>query len=150
MDKGLVEHFGAPVMNLLIWIFVHHRNPINVRQIELLIICLCFEGCKDRFVVFQHFWYRKVSQIVCRVPRKWNEFKSLDQDVDVVFLANKGIVNWCFVGRNYNKILIETRKLTDNISISDNGFRESDAIYVKDILEVSIVVNIGWVLRNIA
>ena len=32
------------------------------------------------------------------------ESKFLDQDVDVVSLANKGIVIGCFVGRNYNKI----------------------------------------------
>ena len=42
------------------------------------------------------------------------ESKFLDQDVDVVSLANKGIVIGCFVGRNYNKILMETGKLTDN------------------------------------
>ena len=45
--------------------------------------------------------------------------KFLDQDVDVVFLANKGIVIGSFVGRvpvgrNYNKILTETGKLKDN------------------------------------
>ena len=43
------------------------------------------------------------------------ESKFLNQDVNVVSLANKGIVIGCFVGRNYNKILMETRKLTDNI-----------------------------------
>ena len=37
------------------------------------------------------------------------ESKFLDQDVDVVFLANKGIVIGCFVSRNYNKVLMETR-----------------------------------------
>ena len=49
------------------------------------------------------------------------ESKFLDQDVDVVSLANKGIVIGCFVGRNYNKILMETRKLTDNIRVTKNG-----------------------------
>ena len=38
------------------------------------------------------------------------ESKFLDQDVDVVSLANKGIVIGCFVGRNYNKILLDTAK----------------------------------------
>ena len=46
------------------------------------------------------------------------ESKFLDQDVDVVSLANKGIVIGCFVGRNYNKILMETGKLTDNIRVT--------------------------------
>ena len=48
------------------------------------------------------------------------EPKFLDQDVDVVSLANKGIVG-CFFGRNYNKILMETGKLTDNIRVTKNG-----------------------------
>ena len=74
---------------MFIWIFVHLRNPINVRQIELLIVCLYSEGSEDRFVVVQHFWCRKIRQIVCRIPRKWMESKFLDQYVDVVFLAPK-------------------------------------------------------------
>ena len=69
-------------------------------------------------MVVQHLWCRKICQIVCRVSRKWMESKFLDQDVDVVSLANKGIVIGCFVGRNYNKILMETRKLTDNIRVT--------------------------------
>ena len=64
------------------------------------------------------------------------EFKFLDQDVDVVSLANKGIVIGCFVGRNYNKILMETGKLTDNIRVTKNGlgygldrmFQSSDSV----------------------
>ena len=106
---------------MFIWIFVHLRNPINVRQIELLTIWLYSEGGEDRFVVVQHLWCRKICQIVCRVSRKWMESKFLDQDVDVVSLANKGIVTGCFVGRNYNKILMETGKLTDNIRVTKNG-----------------------------
>ena len=97
---------------MFIWIFVHLRNPINVRQIELLTIWLYSEWGEDRFVVVQHLWCRKICQIVCRVSRKWMESKFLDQDVDVVSLANKGIIIGCFVGRNYNKILMETGKLT--------------------------------------
>ena len=103
---------------MFIWIFVHLRNPINGRQIELLIICLYSEGSEARFVVVQHFWCRKIRQIVCRIPRKLMESKFLDQDVDVVFLANKGIVIWSFVGRNYNKILMETGKFMDNIRVT--------------------------------
>ena len=65
------------------------------------------------------------------------ESKFLDQDVDVVFLANKGIVIGCFVGRNYNKILMETRKLTDIIRVTKNGlgsgvdrmFQSSDSAF---------------------
>ena len=46
------------------------------------------------------------------------ESKYFDQDVDVVSLANKGIVIGCFVGRNYNKILMKTGKLTGNIRVT--------------------------------
>ena len=85
---------------------MHLRNPINVRQIELLVICLYSKGSEDRFVVVQHFSCRKICQSVCRIPRKKMESKFLDQDVDVVFLANKGIVIGSFVGGNYNTILM--------------------------------------------
>ena len=55
MDKGLVEHFEETRNeSMLIWIFVHLWNPINLGQIELLIICLYSEGSEDRFVVVQH------------------------------------------------------------------------------------------------
>ena len=56
------------------------------------------------------------------------ESKFLDQDDDVVSIANKGIVIGCFIGRNYNKILMETRKLTDNIRVTklwpEQGFKQ--------------------------
>ena len=39
------------------------------------------------------------------------ESKFLDQDVDVMLLANKGIGIGCFADRNYNKTLMETGKL---------------------------------------
>ena len=62
------------------------------------------------------------------------ESKFLDQDVDVVFLANKGIVIWNFVCRNFNKILMETGKLMD---ITKNGlgsgvdrmFKSSESVF---------------------
>ena len=54
------------------------------------------------------------------------ESKFLDQDVDVVSLANKGIVTGCFVSRNYNKILMETGKLTGNLRVTKNGLESGD------------------------
>ena len=65
------------------------------------------------------------------------ESKFLHQDVDVVSLVNKGMIIWCFVGRNYNKILMETGKLTDNIRVTKNGigsgvdrmFQSSDSAF---------------------
>ena len=46
--------------------------------------------------------------------------KFLYQDVDVVSLADKGIVVRCFVCRNYDKVLMETGKLCDNIRVTKN------------------------------
>ena len=49
------------------------------------------------------------------------EPKFLDNDVDVelVFLASKGIVIGSLVGRNYNKILMEMGKFMDNIRVRE-------------------------------
>ena len=65
------------------------------------------------------------------------ESKLLDQDVDVVSLANKGILIGSFVGRNYNNILKETGKFMDNIRVTKNGlgsgvdrmFKSSDSAF---------------------
>ena len=43
--------------------------------------------------------------------------KFLYQDVDVVSLADKGIVVRCYVCRNYDKVLMETGKFFDNIRV---------------------------------
>ena len=64
------------------------------------------------------------------------ESKFLDQDVDVMSLANTGTVIGCFVRRNYNEILM-TGKLTDNIKVTKNGlgsgvdrmFQSSDSTF---------------------
>ena len=102
--------------------FTSSESNKCTRQIELLIICLYSEWSEDRIMVVQHFWWRKIYQIVWRVPRKWLASKLLNQDVDVVFLANKGIVIWCFVGRNYSEILMEIGKLR-----TTSGSRKKDS-----------------------
>ena len=58
--------------------------------------------------------------ILCRF-KKWMESMFLDQDVDAVSLANNCIIIWCYVGRNYNKIVMEMGMLTDNIRVTKNG-----------------------------
>ena len=63
--------------------------------------------------------------------------KFLYQDVDVVYLADKGIVVRCFVCRNYDKVLMETGKPCDNIRVTKNGlvsgvdrlFKSSDSAF---------------------
>ena len=48
------------------------------------------------------------------------ESKFLDQEDEIVFLANKGIVIGSIVGRNYNKFLMETGKVMYNIRVTKN------------------------------
>ena len=82
------------------------------------------KGSDNWFIVVHHFWCIKkfkICQIICRVLRKWMKSTVLDQDVDVVFLANKGIVVGCFVGRNYYKAPMETGKLSDNIRFTSSN-----------------------------
>ena len=63
--------------------------------------------------------------------------KFLYQDVDVLSLAEKGIVVRCFVCRNYEKVLKETGKFSDNIRVTENGlvsgvdrmFKSSDSAF---------------------
>ena len=83
------------------------------------------------------FLMQKKCQIVCSFPRNWMVSTFLDHNVDVVFLANKSIVIECFVDKDYNKILTETGKLTDNIKVTKNGlgsgvdrmFKSSDSAF---------------------
>ena len=42
----------------------------------------------------------------------------LYQDADVVSLADKGIIVRFFVCRNYDKVLMETGKICDNIRVT--------------------------------
>ena len=59
------------------------------------------------------------------------------QDVDVVSLADKGIVVRCFVCRNYDKVLMETGQFCDNIRVTKNWlvsgvdrmFKSSDSAF---------------------
>ena len=46
------------------------------------------------------------------------ESKFLDEDVDVVSLANKRIIIRCFFGRDYNKILMGTGKLSWSVGVT--------------------------------
>ena len=74
--------------------------------------------------------------------------KFLYQDVDVVSLADKGIVVRCIVCRNYDKVLMETGKLCDNIRVTKNGlvsgvdrmFKSSDSAF-KTVLSLMIKRN---------
>ena len=96
---------------------MHLWNPINIWQIEFVLIWIYSKGGENRFVVVQHFRCRKICKIVCRVPRKRVKSKFLYQDADVILLADKCIVVRNFVCRNYDKVLMETGKFSDNLII---------------------------------
>ena len=71
---------------------MHLWNPINIWQIEFVLIWIYSKGSENRFVVVQHFCCRKICKIVCRVPRKRVKSKFLYQDADVILPADKCIV----------------------------------------------------------
>ena len=106
---------------MFIWIFKHLWDPINIWQIEFVLIWIYSKGSENRFVVAQHFLCRKICKIVCRVPRKRVKSKFLYQDADVILLADKCIVVRSFVHRNYDKVLMETGKFSDNLRVTENG-----------------------------
>ena len=109
---------------MFIWIFMHLMhllNPINIWQIEFVLIWIYSKGNENRFVVVQHFWCRKICKIVCRVPRKRVKSKFLYQDADVILPADKCIVVRRFVHRNYDKVLMETGKFSDSLRVTENG-----------------------------
>ena len=58
---------------------------------------------------------------MCGVPRKRVKSNFLYQDADVMPLADKCVVVRSFVCRNYDKVLMKTRKLYDNIRVTKNG-----------------------------
>ena len=64
---------------------------------------------------------KKIYDIVCRVPRKQVKSKFLYQDADIIPLADKCIVFRSIVRRNYDKVLIETGKFSDNQRVTENG-----------------------------
>ena len=64
----------------------------------------------------QHFRCGKICKIVCRVPRIREKSKFLYQDTDVILPADKCIDVRSFVCRNYDKVLMETGKFSDNLS----------------------------------
>ena len=63
----------------------------------------------------------KSFKTVCRVPEKQVKSKFLYLDADVIHLADKFIVVRSFVCRNYDKVLMETGKFSDNLRVAENG-----------------------------
>ena len=51
-------------------------------------------------ICVQHFWCRKIREILCRVPREWVKSKFLWQDAYVMSLSDKCIVVGFFVWQN--------------------------------------------------
>ena len=74
-----------------------------------------------QILVVKHFWCRKTCKFVRRVPRKRVKCKFLYQDADVVPLADKCIVGRSIVRWNYDKVLNEMGKFSDNLTVVQNG-----------------------------
>ena len=117
-DRDLVEHLDKPAMNMCLYGFLCIVG-IQYMYVKSSSSCLYTKWNEDRFVVFQHIWCRQIREIVCRVPREWVKSKFLWQDADVMSLADKRIVVGCLVCRDYDKILMETGKLSDNIRVTE-------------------------------
>ena len=110
IDKGFDEH----AMNLCLYgIFVYLRNPINVGQIELLIICLYTEGSEDRFCGCPTLLMQKNLSDCMYGFQEVNEVQ-VPQSECVVSLAN----NLLYALSAGSKILMEPGKLTDNIRVA--------------------------------
>ena len=60
-------------------------------------------------MVVQHFWCRKIREIM----------SDLSPSSDVMSLTDKCIVVGCFFCGNYDKILIETGKFSYNITVTE-------------------------------
>ena len=114
MDRGFVEHLDEPAINLCLYGFCASLESN-----------LCNKSSSSSLVsipneVMTDLWLSSTSDaekfrdIVCRVHREWVKSKLLCQDADVT-LADKCIVIGCFVCVDYDKILMETGKFSDNI-----------------------------------
>ena len=90
----------------VIWIFVHPWNPIYVWQIYLIVTCLYSKWSEDRRMVVQHFWCRKIREIVHAFACCWSldAYESLHQSIHN-YLENRC---WIF-GNN----LLSTNRSTE-------------------------------------
>ena len=125
MDRGYVEHLDERL-----WICLY--GFLCIFGIQYMYgkssssSLLYSKWSEERFdiynnVVVQHFWCRKIREIVCRVHREWVKSKFLCQDADAMSLADKCIVVGCFVCGDYDKILMETGKFSNNTRVTENG-----------------------------
>ena len=118
---------------------MHIWIQINIWQIEFVLIWIYSIGSENRCMVVQHFWSRKICKIVCRVPRKRVKSKFLHQDADVILLSDICIVVRSFVCGNYDKVLMDTGKCSDNLSVTENwlvsgvdrAFKSSNSTFQK-------------------
>ena len=67
---------------------------------------LCLSSTSDK---------EKMCEIVCRVPSERVNYTFLCREADVISLTGKCIVIKCFVCGDYDTILMETEKFSDNI-----------------------------------
>ena len=98
MDRGLVEHLEEQAMNWCLYGF------LCIFGIQYTYVCM-------PNVVVQHSDAEKSVRLYVGFP---------ESEADVMSLADKCIVVGCFVCWDYDKLLMETGKYSDNIKVTEN------------------------------
>ena len=118
IDKGLVEHLDEPAMNLCLYGFlcIFGIQYMYGKSSSSSLVSIPNEVRTD-------LWLSSTSDAE-RSVRLYVGFPGSElspSSFDVMSLADKCIVVGCFVCRDYDKILMETGKFSDNIRFTENG-----------------------------
>ena len=127
----MVEHLDEPAMNLCLYGFlcIFGIQYMYGKSSSSSLVSIPNEVRTDLWLSSTSDTERSVrlyvgfpgSELSPGVPREWVKSKCLWQDADVISLADKCIVVGCFVCGDYDKILMETGKFSDNIRDTENG-----------------------------
>ena len=117
MDRGLVEHLDEPAMNLCLYGFLcifgiqymYGKSLVSIPNEVRTDLWLSGTSDAEKSArLYVGFQGSELSKFLC-------------QDADVMSLADKCIVIGCFVCGDYDKILMETGKFSDNNRVTENG-----------------------------
>ena len=114
MDRGLVEHLDEPAMNLCLYGFlcIFGIQYMYGRSSSSSLVSIPNEVRTDLWLSSTSDAEKSVRLYV-GFPRERVKSKFLWQDADVMSLADKCIVVGCFVCWDYDKILMETGKFSE-------------------------------------
>ena len=123
MNRVFVEHLAEPAMN--------QSPPFCLYRIFCVSNKFMANQVRRHFDLFQRKWeqiygcpallMQKICKFVCRIPWKRDKSKFLYQDGDKTTLADKRVVVRNFVCRNYDKVLMDMRKFSDNFRVTEHG-----------------------------